>query len=63
MGNIIEEFDESEQALEFIQEDAILFIHEQTGIDKEVIDQVLKTELDYMISLGIFVPAEESEEA
>lgn len=43
-------------------EDAIEFIHDKTGIDEQLIEEILMAEDDYMRSIGLIVEIEEIEE-
>ena len=43
-------------------EDAIKFIHDKTGIDEQLIEDILEAEDDYMRSIGLIVEIEEEED-
>lgn len=51
--------DVTEQPHDYIYEDAVDFILERTGLDPNIITNVLDTELDYMRSIGVAYELEE----
>ena len=43
-------------------EDAVKFIHDKTGVDEHLIEEILMAEDDYMRSIGLIVEIEDVED-